>query len=263
MLMQQRRLSAVLIPVLAAMLLPGHLLALETGTRADHTAVHQPGQDFRRYCIAALQGDREAAYHLGWLRLNGYGTAADDALAAGWFKMAARHGDTHSQRILDDLLSDVEPGKDSGCPLGKKRPDRATIEAWVWVLAPGYGLDARLLLALIEVESRFNPRARSPKNARGLMQLMPATARRFKVKDIWDPVENLMGGMAYLRWLLDRYEGDINLSLAAYNAGEHAVERHGGIPPYRETRNYVKSINRIYSRSMQSGMAATESSTSL
>ena len=103
----------------------------------------------------------------------------------------------------------------------------------------------------MEVESRFNPRARSPKNARGLMQLMPATARRFEVDDIWDPFENLMGGMAYLRWLIDHFDGDIDLSLAAYNAGEHVVNRFGGIPPYRETQDYVKTINRIYNRAIQ------------
>jgi len=89
------------------------------------------------------------------------------------------------------------------------------------------------------------------------MQLLPATARRFEVEDIWDPFENLMGGMAYLHWLLDHYEGDLNLSLAAYNAGEHVVQRYGGIPPYTETRYYVKSINRIYNQALQS---RTESS---
>ncbi|MGB5539640.1 MAG: lytic transglycosylase domain-containing protein, partial [Gammaproteobacteria bacterium] len=131
------------------------------------------------------------------------------------------------------------------------KPDRATIEAWINVLAPSYGLDANLLLAVVEVESSFNPRARSPKNARGLMQLMPATASRFEVDDIWDPIENLRGGMAYLRWLMDRYEGDLDLSLAAYNAGERVVNRYGGIPPYRETRDYVKTVNHLYNRAIQ------------
>ena len=119
-------------------------------------------------------------------------------------------------------------------------------------LAPDYGIDAELVLAVIEIESRFNTRARSPKNARGLMQLMPATARRFGVTDIWNPAQNLMGGMAYLRWLLNRYDEDIDLSLAAYNAGEHAVDRYGGIPPYRETRHYVKNIKRLYRDSQRS-----------
>ncbi len=84
------------------------------------------------------------------------------------------------------------------------------------------------------------------------MQLMPATAKRFGVKDIWDPVQNLLGGLTYLRWLMDRYQENIDLSLAAYNAGEHAVDRYGGIPPYRETRRYVKSIKRLYRDSPRS-----------
>ena len=242
------------------MLLPVDTPALETVAIREDVVRYQYGkgvdQDYawayRLHCIAALQGDGEAAYHLGWMHLNGHGMTADDALAAGWFQLAAERGDLHSQRILDDLLTNVTPGKDAGCPLRNRRPDRATIEAWVHVLAPGYGLDANLLLAVIEVESRFNPRARSPKNARGLMQLLPGTARRFEVEDIWDPLENLMGGMAYLRWLLDLYEGDIDLSLAAYNAGEHSVKRYGGIPPYRETRHYVKNVNRIYNQAIQS-----------
>jgi soluble lytic murein transglycosylase-like protein len=90
------------------------------------------------------------------------------------------------------------------------------------------------------------------------MQLLPATARRFEVEDIWDPFENLMGGMAYLRWLLDHYQGNIDLSLAAYNAGEHIVKRYGGIPPYRETRHYVKSVNRIYNQATQSSTASPD-----
>jgi len=206
---------------------------------------------YKRYCVAVLQGDSEAAYHLGWMRFSGQEVAADNALAAGWFRLAAQHGDAHSQRILNDLLPSVQPAEDAACPLRHEKPNRATIEAWISVLAPGYGLDANLLLAVVDVESRFNPRARSPKNARGLMQLMPDTARRFEVDDIWDPFENLSGGMKYLRWLMDHYEGDVDLSLAAYNAGEHVVNRYGGIPPYRETRDYVKSVNRIYNQTIQ------------
>jgi soluble lytic murein transglycosylase-like protein len=76
------------------------------------------------------------------------------------------------------------------------------------------------------------------------MQLIPATASRFGVKDAWDPEQNLRGGMAYLRWLLDHFDGNVKLALAGYNAGEGAVERHGGIPPYNETQNYVKKIIR-------------------
>jgi soluble lytic murein transglycosylase-like protein len=185
------------------------------------------------------------------MRYSGQEVPADNALAVGWFQLAAKQGDSHSQRILDDLLPSVQPAEDAGCPLRHGKPNRATIEAWINVLAPSYGLDANLLLAVVDVESRFNPRARSPKNARGLMQLTAATARRFEVSDIWDPFENLRGGMAYLRWLMDLYEGDLDLSLAAYNAGEHAVNHYGGIPPYRETRNYVTTVSRIYNRAIQ------------
>lgn len=108
-----------------------------------------------------------------------------------------------------------------------------------------HGLDPALVLAVIRVESGFDPLARSPKGAMGLMQLMPATARRFGVADPWDPAENLEGGCAYLAWLLDRYDGDRHLALAAYNAGEAAVDEHDGIPPYAETRAYVARITGI------------------
>ncbi|MBK1699565.1 hypothetical protein CKO41_06715 [Thiococcus pfennigii] len=109
-------------------------------------------------------------------------------------------------------------------------------------LAPEYRLEPRLVLAVVEAESDFNPGALSVAGARGLMQLLPQTANRFGVADVWDPEENLRGGMAYLRWLLDYFNGDIELALAGYNAGEQAVVRHGGIPPYDETRAYVKRI---------------------
>ena len=91
------------------------------------------------------------------------------------------------------------------------------------------------MLEVVRAESNFDPRARSHKGALGLMQLIPATARRFGVDDPLEPAQNLRGGMAYLRWLLERFDGDLRLALAGYNAGEEAVERHGGVPPYAET----------------------------
>jgi soluble lytic murein transglycosylase-like protein len=255
MYLQQRRLSSALI----FLLLAAGSLAMDVVHAGSITAANRHGMyagqdgasDYKLYCVAVLQGDLASAYHLGWMRFSGREVPADNALAAGWFRLAAKDGDSHSQRILDDLLPTAQPAKDADCPLRHEKPNRATIEAWINVLAASYELDARLLRAVVEVESRFNPRARSPKNARGLMQLMPATARRFEVDDIWDPFENLMGGMAYLRWLIDHFDGDIDLSLAAYNAGEHVVNRFGGIPPYRETQDYVKTINRIYNRAIQ------------
>ena len=103
-----------------------------------------------------------------------------------------------------------------------------------------------MVLAVIQTESNFNPGARSPANALGLMQLIPATAARFGVRDRANPVQNLRGGMAYLRWLLSFFEGELSLALAGYNAGEGSVVKYLGIPPYPETQAYVQKVLRIY-----------------
>jgi hypothetical protein len=115
-------------------------------------------------------------------------------------------------------------------------------------IARRHQVDAALVHAVIEVESQYNPRAVSPRGAVGLMQLMPQTAARFAVGDPLDPAENLDGGVRYLKELLGRYSGQVRLALAAYNAGEEAVERFSGIPPYRETVNYVERVRRMMRR---------------
>lgn len=125
----------------------------------------------------------------------------------------------------------------------------AGLDALIRSAAARHGLDPRLMLAVMRQESSFNMRAVSPKGARGLMQLMPATARRFGVRDIFDPAQNIEGGAQYLRFLLDTFNGDVELALAGYNAGENAVARYGNrIPPYRETQDYVRRITAHYQR---------------
>lgn len=116
------------------------------------------------------------------------------------------------------------------------------LENWVSLHAGRQNLDVNLVLSVIAAESAFDPRARSHRGAIGLMQLMPATARELGIDDPWDPESNIRGGTRYLRQMLDRFGQDLQLALAAYNAGPGAVERNGGIPPYRETRNYVRRV---------------------
>jgi soluble lytic murein transglycosylase-like protein len=115
--------------------------------------------------------------------------------------------------------------------------------------AENHGIRPDLVRAVVQVESAFNPYARSPKGAQGLMQLMPATAEQFGVKNAYNPEENVRAGVAYLRQLLDRYDNDEELALAAYNAGPGAVDKYGeNVPPYAETRHYVAQINQLTAR---------------
>jgi soluble lytic murein transglycosylase-like protein len=118
--------------------------------------------------------------------------------------------------------------------------------------ARAHGVDPALIKAVIYVESRFNPDALSRTGARGLMQLMPATARELGVKNAFNERQNIHGGTKYLRQLLKRFRGNLSLSIAGYNAGPNAVKIHGGIPPYRETRAYVREVLSAYRRFQKS-----------
>jgi hypothetical protein len=248
---------------------------------------YENGQGFRHdyararqlYCAAARLGHLPAQRRLAWLYAHGVGAPQDVELAAAWLEVAAAKGDVQARKFLAFLghpgpgrqprctylsrfdeharaiipaslgQSEIDWSRDTGLAEGVSRPTPSQIASWVTQLAPRYGLDPELILSVIEAESNFNSRAISHKNARGLMQLIPDTATRFGVKDIMHPIQNLHGGMAYMRWLLAYFQGDVELALAGYNAGEGAVEKFRGIPPYAETRDYVRKVIRSYGKS--------------
>lgn len=213
------------------------------------------------YCEAARLGDPEAQFNLGWIHANGRGLPRDDALAAFFFQAAAEQGHAQAGRMLRHVGEPVaqlpecmreKPQRESETEVEVRFvPTTAAqrkVAELVRKLGPEYGVSPQLALAVIRAESNFNADARSPKNAQGLMQLIPETAERFKVRKPFDPVHNIRGGLAYLRWLLAYFRGDVELVAAGYNAGEGAVNRYRGVPPYAETRAYVKRIKALFGK---------------
>jgi len=236
------------------------------------------------YCRAARLGNADAQYALGWMYANGRGVSKDDGVAAQLFAMADEQGHEHARKMARYTQSSATLTPLPACLLPEKvivlekedeHDNKAGLEReagsekvagnddgnsinddyvyqkgpifkLVQQLAPRYGVDPRLAMAVISVESGFNVRAVSPKNAQGLMQLIPETAQRFRVKNTFDAKENIQGGLAYLQWLLAFFKGDVSLVAAAYNAGERTVEKYRGIPPYPETQGYVRKITRLY-----------------
>ena len=127
--------------------------------------------------------------------------------------------------------------------------------------AQTHGVSEGLIKAVMHTESGFNSNARSPVGAQGLMQLMPATARRFNVSNAYDPQQNIFGGAKYLGWLIKRFNGNTSFALAAYNAGEGNVAKYGGIPPFRETQDYVRRVTSRYSNLYAGGISSANSNT--
>ncbi|GAC1406894.1 MAG: lytic transglycosylase domain-containing protein [Burkholderiaceae bacterium] len=215
------------------------------------------------YCQAAKQGNAEAQFSLGWMYANGRGVVRSDAVAAQLFALAAKQGHAAAVGMLQFapvasktpdmpacLLPDPAKAAQavitmSGTPAAYPK---TPISKLVDRLAVKYNVDPLLVMAVIAVESGFNVNARSPKNAQGLMQLIPETAQRFQVKNALDAEDNIRGGIAYLKWLLSYFKGNVQMVAAAYNAGEKAVERYHGVPPYPETQDYVRKIARLYQK---------------
>lgn len=264
-----RRLRAVLLALLCGVAMPaladgamataGEISTLLAQAKAFEHGEGVPRDPLRAaglYCDGARAGDAEAQYSLGWMYANGRGVPRDDELAAYFFTLAAQQGHEQAQKMLrfvgaaagetpqcmrPPVVADAGES-DADEPVVAANPAQAQVLGLVHKLAPEFGISPRLAMAVIRAESNFDPGAVSPKNAQGLMQLIPDTSVRFNVKKPFDPEQNVRGGLAYLRWLLAYFEGNVALVAAAYNAGEGAVNRFRGVPPFAETRVYVKRI---------------------
>ncbi|MBK3774297.1 transglycosylase SLT domain-containing protein [Azospirillum sp. YIM DDC1] len=214
------------------------------------------------YCRAARQDYAEAAYRAGRMHMAGRGAVSkDEDLGRSWLRRAAQLGNEDAAQMVKPANATSKGA--SGKSAAGKAPDRCEppsvrwgvirmppkeIRAMVTKMAPSYGLDPDLVLAVIAVESGYRVDVVSEKNAMGLMQLIPETAERFGVTKPFDPEQNLRGGMKYLRWLLAYFDGNVTLALAGYNAGEGAVLQYKGVPPYRETQDYVVKVHSVYPR---------------
>jgi soluble lytic murein transglycosylase-like protein len=216
-----------------------------------------PAESVKRADPAAPPSDPQPPAQTVWIHLVGGAKIeveeADETTEGVWYKRA-----NFSIFIGKERVARVErdvPTNAAGAP---ERPQRgfgwttgsARLDQLVRENGARHGVDPYLIFCVMEHESHFRVRAVSPAGARGLMQLMPGTARRFGVRNVFDPAQNVAGGTRYLKELLEMWGGRVDLALASYNAGEGAVMKYGKrVPPYRETRNYVRLIGARYGRS--------------
>ncbi|PYT72197.1 MAG: lytic transglycosylase domain-containing protein [Acidobacteria bacterium] len=186
------------------------------------------------------------------IHVNGYQLVGDKyrlQLQGGWVDVQTADVEKIEP---EEVFTPVVP--DPPVPL---QPIAPPYRELVSAAASRYGVDAELISSVMEVESHFDAKAVSPKNARGLMQLSPQTAARLGVKDIFDPQENIDAGTRYLKELLQLYNNNLTLALAAYNAGPDKVQKYGDVPPYRETVSYVNQVKRKYQKSKSAAAAKT------
>jgi soluble lytic murein transglycosylase-like protein len=226
---------------------------VELALRYEHGegVARDPARAMTLYCAAAQSGSPEAQYHIGWMYLLGRDVTRDSSLAGRWLIAAAANGDTQAAAVVVRFRLASDGASPQCAALAISVPTRITaapaeVARLVAEMAPRHGLDPKLVLAVIQVESAFHADAVSPKNAQGLMQVIPATAERFGISNPMDMRDNLTAGMKYLGWLLSYFQGDVTLSLAAYNAGEKRVVDYKGIPPFPETVAYVRRIQTYY-----------------
>ena len=244
---------------------------LEHGWAAEKGIGQRPNMPLAAslYCEAAKFSSAEAHYRTGLIYASG--TMFNAVSAAAFFTTAIELGREQSHGDLDALQRQLGPQNfiipscltDDEKQLSAirssathiKKPEfnfqgyvaamsleKRKIAALLIKHAPSFGVSTQLALAIAGVESNFDAMATSPKNAKGVMQLIPATASRFNVNNPYDAEENIRGGLAYLQWLINYFKGDLTRVIAAYNAGEGAVMKYNGVPPYMETRSYVKRV---------------------
>lgn len=232
---------------------------LEQGWAAE-AGIGQPRNEYLAaglYCESARLGSAEGYYRVGLLFLGGEHFPRNMKSAAAFFSVASQLGHHASSKMLDitgppavSTLScvSVEQAIDSsgefdmGHYVNALPHPKRSVASLIEKLAPRYSVDVKLALAIASVESNFERLARSPRNAQGVMQLIPETAMRFNVRNPFNAEQNIRGGLAYLRWLKAYFKGDMVRVIAAYNAGEKAVDKYQGIPPYYETQVYVRRV---------------------
>jgi len=199
------------------------------------------------YCDAAMRGRAEAALRLAAMFLDGEGVTVDVMTSAAWLAIGQR-----VRRPVSTLRQPCAAGPSlsamAAIDMGAGAMPTADIARLVRGIALRQSVDPALIMAMVAIESAFRPEAVSPRGARGLLQLMPATASSLGVSDPHDPIQNLVGAVTYIGRLLTRYNGDTDLALAAYNAGEASVAKHHGIPPFAETQTYVQRVQAVRRR---------------
>lgn len=237
---------------------PRALAALEQGLAAELGVGIRRNAPLaiRLYCDAALTGSAEGFFRIGRILARGPVHLRNPALANAYLAQAVQLGHHGAIDYFDEAVPfaplDGDCSKLEVAPITEPfdldgylaglSPVRRRIADLIRRHATRSGVDVRIALAVAMAESNLDALAVSPKNAQGVMQLIPGTQERFGVADAFDPESNIRGGLAYLRWLKARFDGDWPLVVAAYNAGEGAVDRYQGIPPFRETQAYVRRV---------------------